>query len=160
MFGGQLNGPQQSGGGSPFRGIMGLVVFGLVIYLAFTVFAWLYAKLWYAVPFVLGAVALLDPKLLLGIFRRLGELTGRNPIAGLIVGAIFCFSLPFFSLILLVIALVRRSMRKKMSEHGEQSGQMFDMFMQQAQGRRGSEPQNIDIEYEELPADTNGNDLV
>ncbi|MEM7574458.1 MAG: hypothetical protein AAF433_16260 [Bacteroidota bacterium] len=160
MHSGQIGGSSPQNGGSPLRGLLGLVVFGLVIYLAFTVFAWLYKMLWYAVPVALGAVAILDHKLLLSIFRRIGNVVGRNPIAGLIVGAIFCLSLPFVAPILVIVALVRRNLKRKMSEQSDQMNSMFEMFQQQASGK-GREPREIEIDYEELPADPpEGKDFV
>ena len=160
MTSGQIGGSDPQSGGSPLRGLLGLVVFGLVIYLAFTVFAWVYKMMWYAVPFLLGAVALLDFKLVLSIIRRLGRLFERNPIAGLIAGALFGVSLPLTAPILLIVALVRRNLRRKMAEQSGEMNSMFEMFQQQA-GRAGREPREIEIDYEELPADPpEGKDFV
>ncbi|MEL6392900.1 MAG: hypothetical protein AAFR97_09090, partial [Bacteroidota bacterium] len=107
--------------------------------------------LWYAVPFFLVGTALIDYKLPLGLAARLGRLTSRNPIGGVLAGAVLVFSLPFLAPILLLIALFTRSMKKRAKTQSDEMSAMFDLFQQR---HREREPQEIEIDYEDISSES------
>ncbi|MEM6398034.1 MAG: hypothetical protein AAF741_16910 [Bacteroidota bacterium] len=146
MYGGQLGGGNQSGG-SAWRGLLSLVAFGVIVYFAVFAFAFIYRWLWYAVPVFLIATVLVDRKFLFALASRLGRLTSRNLVAGVLAGIFIVFSLPFLAPILLLIALFTRNIKKRVVKQSEEMNAMYDMFQQR---HRQNDPQEIEIEYEEV----------
>ncbi|MEM8584865.1 MAG: hypothetical protein AAGF87_11375 [Bacteroidota bacterium] len=150
MYGGQIGGGNQSGGGSALRGLLSLVAFGVIVYFAVFAFAFIYRWLWYAVPFFLIGTALVDYKLLLGLASRLGRLTSRNLIGGVLAGAFVLFSMPFLAPVLLLIALFTRTLKKRAKTQSAETEAMFDLFQQRYRAR---DPQEIEIDYEEISSE-------
>jgi len=132
---------------SPYSGIIGLLVGGLVLFVLFKVFSIVFALLWkYVTPAALIASLVIDHKVFLGYVNNLYKLFERNWVYGLVGGALSFIFLPFVALYLLGTALFKRRVTQARDAAEQRiNGELIDYE------EVDSEPLDLETPFEELP---------
>ena len=108
-----IRGSYQFGGNnrSPFGGIVGILVGILFLFALFSFVQFLFKLLWYALPVIVIATAVIDHKVILGYFGWVGKLFKRNFLYGLLVAVLTVVAAPVVALFLLGKALLRKKVK-------------------------------------------------
>lgn len=129
-------------GGSPFSGI-GCLVTGLLVAVAtYFIIKGLYKILYYASPVLLIAALVINWRVVAGIGQSLLNLLTRNPIAGLLVGALAVVAFPFTAAFIFMSALGARRVEKLVAEM-QQRQQNFE---KQVSGDAAQDGEYVDFE--------------
>jgi hypothetical protein len=120
---------------SPFQGIVGIVVGILFFFALFYFVKILFNILWFLLPVIVIATAIIDYKVILSYFGWIGKLFKSNALAGLAMSAITIIGAPVVALFLLGKALLRKKIKDVQTE---------------AEVRQNGEF----VEYEELDSET------
>lgn len=99
-------------GNSPFSGIVGIVIAVLFFLGMFYFVQFLFRILWFLLPVMVIATAIIDHKVILNYFSWVGRLFSGNWIAGLAVGALTIIGAPVVALFLLGRALLGRKINQ------------------------------------------------
>lgn len=120
---------------SPLGGIVGILVGILFLVALFSFVQFLFKLLWYALPVIVIATAIIDHKVLLSYFGWVGRLFKRNVLYGLLVAVLTIVAAPVVALFLLGKALLKKKVNEVKNEmERKQQGEL--------------------IEYEELESET------
>lgn len=128
--------------GSPFSGIGCLLTALLAAVATYFIFIGLYKVLYYASPVLLIAALVINWRVVAGIGQSLLNLLTRNPIAGLLVGAVAVLAFPFTAAFLFMSALGSRRMEKVVAEM-QQRQQDFE---KQMSGDAAADGEYVDFE--------------
>jgi hypothetical protein len=120
---------------SPFQGIVGIVVGILFLFALFYFVQFLFKILWFLLPVIVIATAIIDYKVILNYFGWIGKLFKSNALAGLAMSALTIIGAPVVALFLLGKALLRKKIKDVQTE---------------AEVRQNGEF----VEYEELDSET------
>ncbi|WP_367391370.1 hypothetical protein [Lewinella sp. LCG006] len=120
---------------SPFQGIVGIVVGILFLFALFFFVQILFKILWFLLPVIVIATAVIDYKVILNYFGWIGKLFKNNALAGLAMSALTIIGAPVVALFLLGKALLRKKIKDVQTE---------------AELRQNGEF----VEYEELDSET------
>lgn len=127
QFGGNNN--------SPFSGIVGIVI-GILFFIAMFWFVQIvFRLLWFLLPVIVIATAVIDHKVILDYFGWIGKLFRRNLIAGAAMAALTLIGAPVVGVFLLGRALFRKKIKNVQEEVERQRQSEF-------------------VEYEELESET------
>lgn len=120
---------------SPFQGIVGIVV-GILFFFALFYFVQILFKiLWFLLPVIVIATAVIDYKVILGYFGWIGKLFKNNALAGVAMSALTIIGAPVVALVLLGRALLRKKIKDVQTEVEQRQNGEF-------------------VEYEELDSET------
>ncbi|MGH1438207.1 MAG: hypothetical protein ACRBG0_27485 [Lewinella sp.] len=120
---------------SPFQGIVGIVVAILFFFALFYFVQILFKILWFLLPVMVIATAIIDHKVILNYFGWIGKLFKSNAVAGIAMSALTIIGAPVVSLFLLGKALLRKKIKDVQTEADRQQNGEF-------------------VEYEELDSET------
>lgn len=127
QFGGNNN--------SPFSGLVGIVI-GVLFFIAMFWFVQIVFRiLWFLLPVIVIATAIIDHKVILDYFSWIGKLFRRNLIAGVAMAALTIIGAPVVGVFLLGRALFRKKIKDVQAEAERQREEEF-------------------VEYEELDSET------
>ena len=127
QFGGNSN--------SPFSGLVGIVI-GILFFIAMFWFVQIVFRiLWFLLPVILIATAVIDYKVITGYLSWVGSLFKRNAFAGIAMAALTIIGAPVVGVFLLGKALFRKKVKDVQAE---------------AERQRAAEY----VEYEELESET------
>lgn len=120
---------------NPFQGIVGIVVAILFFFALFYFVQILFKILWFLLPVMVIATAIIDHKVILNYFGWIGKLFKSNAIAGIAMSALTIIGAPVVSLFLLGKALLRKKIKDVQTEADRKQNGEF-------------------VEYEELDSET------
>lgn len=101
---------------SPFKGIVGILVGILFLVALFSFVKILFNILWYVLPVMIIATAIIDHKVILNYFGWVGKLFKSNPLAGILVSVLTIIGAPVVGLFLLGKALLRKKIKDVKTE--------------------------------------------
>lgn len=119
----------------PFQGIVGIVVGILFFFALFYFVKILFNILWFLLPVIIIATAIIDYKVILSYFGWIGKLFKSNALAGLAMSALTIIGAPVVALFLLGKALLRKKIKDVQTEAEFRENGQF-------------------VEYEELDSET------
>lgn len=116
----QTQGSYQFGGGSnnPLKGLVGIAAAIFFFIALFWFMKFLFNILWFLLPVMLIATAIIDYKVILDYLSWLGRLFKSNMLSGILVGALTLIGAPVVALFLLGKALLKKKV-KTMTEEVE-----------------------------------------
>ncbi|MEL7421908.1 MAG: hypothetical protein AAFN81_02905 [Bacteroidota bacterium] len=127
QFGGNSN--------SPFSGLVGIVI-GILFFIAMFWFVQIVFRiLWFLLPVILIATAVIDYTVITGYLSWIGKLFKRNTIAGIAMTVLTVIGAPVVGIVLLGRALFRKKVKEVQAEAERQREGEF-------------------VEYEDLGTDT------
>ena len=108
QFGGNNN--------SPFSGVVGIVV-GILFFIAMFWFVQIVFRiLWFLLPVIVIATAIIDHKVILDYFGWMGKLFRRNTLAGIAMAILTIVGAPVVGVFLLGRALFRKKIKDAQAE--------------------------------------------
>ncbi len=108
QFGGNSN--------SPFSGLVGIVI-GILFFIAMFWFVQIVFRiLWFLLPVILIATAIIDYTVITGYLSWIGKLFQRNAIAGIAMTVLTFIGAPVIGLVLLGRALFRKKVKEVQAE--------------------------------------------
>jgi hypothetical protein len=128
---------EQFGGNnrSPLGAVVGILVGILFLIALFSFVQFLFNLLWYVLPVIVIATAIIDYKVILNYFGWVGKLFKRNIIYGLLIAVLTIVAAPVVGLFLLGKALLRKKVKEVTEEVERQKQGEF-------------------VEYEEIDSET------
>lgn len=120
---------------SPFKGIVGILVGILFLIALFSFVKILFNILWFLLPVMVIATAIIDYKVILNYFGWIGKLFKSNALAGILVSVLTIIGAPVVGVFLLGKALLRKKIKDVKTEAERREQGEF-------------------VEYEELDSET------
>lgn len=118
---------RSSASSSPLRGIVGIIVAVVAIYLLIRITGFVFSLIWQAAPIIFIASLIIDHKVFTEYANSVFRLFKRNWLYGLGAAALSIFLFPLLALFLLGKALFRRKVRKVQEEmETRQNGELIE----------------------------------
>lgn len=112
---------------SPFSGLVGIVVAIAFFVALFWFVQFLFKLLWWLLPVMVIATAVIDHKVILNFFGWIGSLFKRNPLYGLLAGVLTIVGAPVVALFLLGRALIGKKINDlKQAVEEKQQGEFVE----------------------------------